>query len=81
MRELYRTDYDSARTGYSGLGRWTNDSASGLGSNGAIAQGVKVSSAKSAVGASIPARAKVVEIYFSPFNVGDCVSLMARMTT
>ena len=24
---------------------------------------------------------RLVEIYFSPFNTGDCVSLVARMTT
>ena len=29
-----------------------------------------------------PVRAdRHVEIYFSPFNIGDCVSLVARMTT
>ena len=31
---------------------------------------------------SVPSRAeRLVEIYFSPFNSADCVSLMARLTT
>ena len=36
---------------------------------------------RSVVGGSIPGRAKFVQINFSPFNLGDCVSLVARMTT
>ena len=49
--------------------------------SGAIAERVKAFVCQVGGQGLIPTRAKFVEIYFLPFNTGDCVSLVAPMTT
>ena len=56
-----------------GLEKWRNRLAG---------KGVRLPSQRSGVRFPLgPARSNFVDIYFSPFNVGDCVSLVARMST